>query len=289
MNYGVIRGVRMRILVFDWKPVSLRDMKKVIFIVLIIVFLAVAGAAYYLLTNLDTLVAASIEKYGSQAIKTEVSVAGVDIRLKDAQASISGLRIANPEGFEKRAAFSLADVIVRLDIGRTGRQLITITKIKIDKPQIYYEMNRDRQSNLDRLKANILAGRQANGNSGNPAAATGDEPRLHIKELNVIGADLSALLVPLKNKTARLSLPDLRLTNLKGTPQQISRQIVDALIDHAKAEMKKSPLAAELERLKGEAKQQLDAEKAKLQQKADEKLDTEKQKVQDKLKGLLGN
>ena len=60
-------------------------MKKKIIIIAAVVglILVVAGTATYILTNLDFLVKAAIEKNGSQATKTAVRVSSVKIKLAD--------------------------------------------------------------------------------------------------------------------------------------------------------------------------------------------------------------
>ena len=94
--------------------------------------------------------------------------------------------------------------------------------------------------------------------------------------------------VPLKDKTYDLKLPALVLTDLNGTPGQISRQVLDRLIDHAKKEIQKQGLDRELAEIKAKAQQRIDEEKAKLEQQADERVEEEKQKAEDKLKNFLG-
>ena len=63
-------------------------MKKVILGLMLIIVLAIAGSVYYLLTNLDALVEAAIEKYGSEATQTSVLVDSVKINLTDGAAGI---------------------------------------------------------------------------------------------------------------------------------------------------------------------------------------------------------
>jgi len=94
--------------------------------------------------------------------------------------------------------------------------------------------------------------------------------------------------VPLQDKTYDLKLPTLVLTDLSGTPEQISRQVLDRLIDHAKKEIQKQGLDKELAEMKARAQQRIDEEKAKLGQKADDRIEQEKQEAQDKVKNLLG-
>ena len=83
-------------------------------------------------------------------------------------------------------------------------------------------------------------------------------------------------------------MPALVLTDLNGTPGQISRQVLDRLIDHAKKEIQKQGLDRELAEIKAKAQQRIDEEKAKLEQQADERVEEEKQKAEDKLKNFLG-
>ena len=85
-------------------------MKKVILGLMLIIVIAIAGSVYYLLTNLDALVEAAIEKYGSEATQTSVLVDSVKINLTDGAAGITGLTIGNPAGYDLPNAFSLAEI-----------------------------------------------------------------------------------------------------------------------------------------------------------------------------------
>ncbi|MGB5279042.1 MAG: hypothetical protein WBP02_17980, partial [Gammaproteobacteria bacterium] len=94
-------------------------------------------------------------------------------------------------------------------------------------------------------------------------------------------------IVPLDYKTYDLKLPALVLTNLRGTPDQISTQLLDKLIDHARQEIQKQGLEKELAEIKAKAQQRIDEERAKLEQETDARIEEEKQKAEDKLKNLL--
>ena len=65
-----------------------------------LLFLA-AVAVYLLLSNLDSLVERGIEKFGSEAAGTKVSVDRVAIDLRQGRGSILGLTVANPPGFSR--------------------------------------------------------------------------------------------------------------------------------------------------------------------------------------------
>ena len=63
--------------------------------------LVIAAVIVCMLTRLDAIVKAAIEKYGSAATATAVRVESVKIRLKQGSGAIRGLTIANPDGILK--------------------------------------------------------------------------------------------------------------------------------------------------------------------------------------------
>ena len=268
-------------------------MKKTIIATIVILVVVVAGAVFYLLSNLDTLVRLAIEEYGSEAVQTSVQVEEVAIRLTEGSAAINGLTVANPEGFSLPQAFSLGEIAVDINLDKTDKELVAIDAISITAPQVFYEINAARQGSLNILKENLGMGSGTSA-AGAPAetgsSGSSESARfiLDIARFEFKDASLHARVVPLKDRTYDLKLPALVLTDLKGTPEQISRQVLDRLIDHARKEIQRQGLDRELAEIKAKAQQRIDEEKAKLEQKADERVEEEKQKAEDKLKNLLG-
>lgn len=262
-------------------------MKKTLLIIVVLVIVAIAGGVYYVLTNLDSLVKQAIEKYGSEATQTAVRVKGVNIRLQQASASISGLTVANPPGFNTPNAFSLGQIATRLDVKASNKTNVVIDEVRIKSPQVFYEVNAERQGNLNLLKDKLSPGGKAK--AGKPATSSkAGVPNITIRKFEFAGAALHATLVPLKDKQYNLNLPSFTLSNLHGTPQQISKQVLNQLIDRAREEIRKKGIDAELDKARAKVKQKLDTEKAKLKQKTDTKLQEQKSKAEDKLKSLLG-
>ncbi|MCI0505528.1 MAG: hypothetical protein L0Z73_05395 [Gammaproteobacteria bacterium] len=265
-------------------------MKKALLGLVILLIVVIAGGLYYVFTNLDTIAETAIEKYGSEATRTAVQVENVKISLAEGSATINGLSVANPEGFSLPTAFSLGEITTDINLDKTTGDLIVIDLINIAAPEVFYEINAERKGSLNVLKDNLDSG--TTGTS--PASTTtessvGSTMTLDITRFVIQDAGLHAKVVPLNNKTYDLKLPALPLNNLKGTPEQISRQILGQLIEHAKKEIKKQGLDKELAVIKAEVQKRVDAEKARLQEKADLKLKAEEEKVQDQLKKLLGN
>ena len=90
-------------------------MKKFLLILLTII-IVLAGGICGLYLNLESIVKASVAKYGSQLTGTEVALDGFRLSLRKGEAELKGLRIANPEGYQTPQILSLGSVYVRLDM-----------------------------------------------------------------------------------------------------------------------------------------------------------------------------
>ena len=270
-------------------------MKKVILGLVLIITIAISVGVYYVLTNLDSLVEAAIEKYGSEATQTSVLVDSVKLNLTDGAASINGLTIANPGGYAQPYAFSLGEVRAGIDLQSLQEEPYIINEITVLAPQVFVEINEANKTNLNELKKNLASSSTtAAAQDKKPQAATGDgakEPRLIIRRVTFTDGSIQARVAALDNKELQVKLPGLDMTNLGGskgaTATELASEILNRLTDRATEIVKKDIIDAELNKLKEKAQKKIDEEKAKLEEKADSKLDAEKDKAKDKLKGLF--
>lgn len=270
-------------------------MKKIIPGIVLVIILAITVVMFYVLSNLDALVKAAIEKYGSEATQTAVRVDSVRIDLSEGAGAIKGLTIANPQGFAMPYAFSLGEVGLRLDIQSLKQEPYIIDEIIVRAPQVFVEINQDNKTSLNELTKNLTAGMPKSKTEAQTQAETdetrAEEPRLIIRRVSFTDGNIQARVVPLKNKEYQLKLPALNMSNLGGdsgaTPSELAREIINRLTDRAREEIKKKGIGQELDKLKAEARAKVDAEKAQLKQKTDLKLEEQKQKAKDKLKDLF--
>ncbi|PCI06626.1 MAG: hypothetical protein COB77_06500 [Gammaproteobacteria bacterium] len=269
-------------------------MKKLFIGVVLVIIIAIAGSVYYVLTNLDSIVEAAIEKYGSEATQTSVRVDGVNINLTDGAAGITGLTVGNPGGYDLPYAFSLGEIRVDIDLASLQEEPYIINEITVLAPQVFVEINEDNKTNLNALKKNLASGStSAAQDNKSPAAADGNakEPRLIIRRLTFTDGNIHARVAALNNKELQLKLPGLDMTNLGGkkgaTATELASEILKRLTDRASDVIKKDLIDVELNKLKIKAQAKIDAEKTRLKEKSDSKLDEQKDKIKDKLKGLF--
>lgn len=148
-------------------------MKKFLLILLTIIIL-LAGGICGLYLNLESIVKASVAKYGSQLTGTEVALDGFRLSLRKGEAELKGLRIANPEGYQTPQILSLGSVYVRLDMRSLLKPVIVVEKIRIANPEIAYELKSVAHNNVSDLLAAVNKNAAA---AAKPAADQTDATR----------------------------------------------------------------------------------------------------------------
>ncbi len=148
-------------------------MKKFLLILLTIIIL-LAGGICGLYLNLESIVKASVAKYGSQLTGTEVALDGFRLSLRKGEAELKGLRIANPEGYQTPQILSLGSVYVRLDMRSLLKPVIVVEEIRIANPEIAYELKSVAHNNVSDLLAAVNQNAAA---AAKPAADQTDATR----------------------------------------------------------------------------------------------------------------
>jgi len=94
-----------------------------------LVVAAMFGGGVYIMMNMDMLAKGAIERVGTQALGVDVSLGAVKISLQEKKATVSGLKIANPQGFKKSHALSVDEISVAL--GDITRELVIFNDIAV--------------------------------------------------------------------------------------------------------------------------------------------------------------
>ena len=248
---------------------------------ILVLIVAVIGAVFYVLSSLDSIVAAAIENVGTQVTGTSVQVSSVNIDLKSGQGAINELRVANPTGFSSPNIFNLGEISTKIDLTSIGEDPIIIDEIKIQSPQVVYEINNSGKSNVAVLQDNIA---QSKGSGGAKSESkTGSGPGLVIRRLVIDSGQIDAKVAALPNKDLSAKLARIELTNVgaeKGgaTPAQIAATITSAILKGVGPAVANLGLNQYLGKdLEGEIKKE-----------ATKSLDEAAEKGKEKLKGLLG-
>jgi hypothetical protein len=198
-------------------------MKKVLIGLGVIVVL-IGGGVFYVLSNLDDIVKSAIETYGTAAVGSEVRVGSVAISLSNGSASIYDFSIANPVGFSDKAMVSFSELSVVLDLANLSGENIAITSITSTDPFVSYE-RANGTTNLDVVSQRLAGeGPQEPENAG---AESDIRMQIGAVNINNIQASISDDRLP---APANVSLGNINLQNMSGTPAEITQQILSPLL-----------------------------------------------------------
>jgi hypothetical protein len=205
-----------------------------IFIIAGVLAVALASALVFIANNLDRIVRSAIEYYGSQATKTQVRVAKVSLDLAQGSGAIEGLTVASPPGFPSPHMLSLGSISVRIDPGTVIGNPVVIDDVRIISPQVVYEANDDRVSNVEILKKNLeSSGTAAQKRPAAGGKKPGREKRLRIKKLVIEDARVAVRIAGPGRQPPTVTLKKVEISDIGGqagaTPEEAGKQIINAL------------------------------------------------------------
>jgi uncharacterized protein involved in outer membrane biogenesis len=200
---------------------------------LIVVIGLIALGFYWVTSNLDGIVKQMVETYGSEATGTKVTLEGVEIDLVGGTVALTGLTVANPEGYAAEHAFSLATISVSVDPQTLAEDVIVVKEVIIDKPEVTYEL-KGTKSNLDEIKDNVSGG----GSSGDGEAEEYSGPKFIIDKVQFTGGTVNVSTDGIVQEDMSTELEAFTLRDIgksKGgvTPQEIATEMTAALTGSA--------------------------------------------------------
>ncbi len=202
--------------------------------------LIVAAVFIFLWTNINWIVKASIEHYGSLVTRTSVRVASVSIKPAQGKGSIDRLTVANPKGFTAPNALSLGSISIRINPSTVTSGPVVIDDIRISAPQVVYEMDKSGTANLDVLKKNISSSDAA---LKRPAdqRKSGKETRLRIKKLVIENGRVDVGVAAIESRPQTITLKRIEMTDIGGqagaAPEQVARQVLTAIVSEVGREV----------------------------------------------------
>ncbi len=218
-------------------------MKKAISILLVLLLLVGGGVWYFVSFRMDSMVASNIESRASASLGTQVTVGTVKTDIKGGSLTISNITIANPPGFRNKNAFSLNDIEAAIDYSNYD-----IKRLVIDKPEIVIE-ELGGETNFSRIKAGIES--QGSEPESEPAADGKEEPIFVIHHFRMNDSRASFESESL-DKYSNLEIDAIELSNIKGTPSELSKIIFNKIINEVAKE-------AAIELLKAKASEKIDS------------------------------
>jgi len=223
-------------------------MKKVLIALAIIVVVIVVGI-YFLFSNLNSMVAGLIEKYGSEATQTSVTVSGVDISLRDSKGSIKGLVVANPEGFDAANAFEMDDITLDINVESLRGSPMIIEEIRVTAPVVFAEFTGSGSSNLNQLRKNVD---EYTEDKVGETEEDGEAKRMIIRKFIFEKGKVEVDATSLGAGKRIVTLPEIRMNDIGGekgaTPGEIAAIILKSVAQKAASRVANSELKSVIEK-----------------------------------------
>ena len=222
-------------------------MKKKILIGAGVIVLIIVIAVMVLLGNLNGIVKGVIEKVGTGVTGVPVTVGAVDIKISEGSAAIRQLTVANPEGFSTKPMLDFGELAVKLDV--KGK---IINHVKIASPHILFEQ-KGKTSNFQTLQENMASDepKEEKPAAEEPAPAEGEPTILQIDLIEIIDAQV-AVVSDLFEGTKDLTIPLIKFENLKGTGEEIGKQVISQLTAQIIEEVTDQVIQKQVEKAVGE-------------------------------------
>jgi hypothetical protein len=204
---------------------------------LVIIIAIVVGVFYF---NLDKVIIASVEKYGSEVTKTDVVLNEVDLDVTSGKGALKGFSVGNPEGFDEDYSIKFDSVAVEVDISGSNDEVIHILEIRVENPSIIYEVNQT-TNNLDTIRNNVDAFMKENGLSGGEKSEESSEesgPKVIIDNIFINGGQVSVKADMLAGQKIDGKLPNIQMSDIGkdeggASPGEVAAKIIDELTGKA--------------------------------------------------------
>ena len=202
--------------------------RRLIWLGLFLVALLVIGvlaAGYFVGSTL----ANGVERAGSAVTKVDVDVARASLGVLSGSGRLSGVVIANPEGFQSPAAIKAESIAVSINPRSLLSDKVVVHSVNMRAPEVTLEGGLQ-GNNLSKLLENIRA-----------TMGTGSSDRkLQVDDLLITGGQvhLRLNLSVLGSKSTTVPLPEIHLTGLGQGPQGItaaefSEKLLSAILQSA--------------------------------------------------------
>lgn len=181
-------------------------------------------------------------------MEVPVTLSEADVALTSGGGSLSGLRIANPEGFQSEHAITVGRAALSMDPGSLMSSKVVIHELKVEQPSITYERTLS-SSNLDKLMETI----QSKVPESNEDA---EEARFQIDDFQILQAQVRLSASALGGKGLQFTLPDIVLKDLGKdgaglTAAELSKTIMAELLSGVLGQVAGSGMSGITDALKG--------------------------------------
>lgn len=203
--------------------------------ILVVLAVLIAGLLWFGYSKIDDLLKLGIEKAGTEALQTPVTIQKLNISMFSGAGTIEGLEIGTPTGFSVPRTLRINKADIAINTAASKEDRIIIQHIHLNQPDIHLEFGPG-GTNLSQIAKNARATADsvAPSSGGSPAPTSRSKPekeiKLQVDEILITGAKMNASAGVLPGAKASVTLPDIKLTGLGAGPEGLTPAELTAVI-----------------------------------------------------------
>ena len=224
-------------------------------VALVVILVVVFGAALF---YLDSAAKKAIEYGGTKALGVSTTLDRIHISLLGGEASLSGLKIANPKGFSQPTFMGLGSGEFAVSLNSLNAATIVIPKVRFADILVNLEQ-KNRTNNIEPILDRFKTSGGSSRSPGSPAANKAPGKKFILEDLAIENVRVDAALDLLgRTNRVKLVVPKIELHDLGkaqgGMPmEELVQKVVQVILDAASKSS--ASLSPELESLlRGELK-----------------------------------
>ena len=217
----------------------MKSVKKTFWLAVIVVVVLIIAAGIAASFFLGDITKAGIETLGPRITKVSVKVDQVNLSLLSGSASVKGLVVGNPPGYQAPNAISAGLISVGINPFSILSDKIVLRSLRLESPEITFEGSLS-GNNLSTLLNNVNGTAKETAQNGGavpsgPGAPAKPSRKYEVDDLLITGARVHVIIAELGGKETTLVLPPIHLTNL-GTNKEgitvadLSRSVLNAIV-----------------------------------------------------------
>lgn len=206
--------------------------KRLIVVVALLIILVV-GLIIFAFTRIDSIFKAAVEQGGTYALGVKTTLASADVQLTQGKVSMSGLNVANPDGYKSDKFFGLGTGSVQVALPTVNQPVIEVPTLNLSDIRVNLEKSGGK-ANYKLILDNLA---RLGSGSTEPKPAGGSEKKFIINEVDIRNVVVHVDLIPEGGTLTQVDVPieQIQLKNVgtasQGLPAgELAKVIVNAVL-----------------------------------------------------------
>ncbi len=209
---------------------------KIIVAIVVLLILAVVGLMILGFSPIDRIAKEAIERGGTYAMQVDTTVELVDVNITGGTASMSGLNIANPAGFDTEHFMRLAESNASVDLNTIRSGTIVMPSITLSGIDVILDKGGN-PSNYNTI-LNALKRFESKGEGGSAPAPSGGDTKadgtklvinsLKIQDINIRVANMPGVSLALGD--VAVNIPEIELRDVGKEESMTTAEVINLVV-----------------------------------------------------------